>query len=79
LIAYATFEAGVSGFSPDETGMMTIDGRPAGYAKACSGGICELEIVYVKGETCVDIYALYDATTEDEAQVMGLINTIRVP
>ncbi|TET39705.1 MAG: hypothetical protein E3J65_03260 [Dehalococcoidia bacterium] len=81
LIAYAVFEADVSGFTPDETGMMSIDGCPAGYAKAydASLDVYELEIVYVKGKTCVDVYALYDATTADEAEVMSLINSIHVP
>ena len=81
LIAYAVFEADLSGFTPDETGMMTLDGRTAGYAKAYNSSldVYELEIVYVKGGTCVDVYALYDATTADEGEVMSLINSIHVP
>jgi len=68
-------------FMPDESGMMTIDGQLAGYIKAYDADldVYDLRIDFIKGATSVDIFASYDATTADEAQVMSLINSIHVP
>jgi len=76
LIARATLEA--TTFDPDETGTMTVAGQLAGYAKGYNAtlDVYDMEIVFVKGSTCVDIYAYYNATYEDEAQVISLINSI---
>lgn len=67
-----------SAFDPDETGTMTVIGQLAGYAKSYDDEleIYDLEIVFVKGSTCIDIYSMYDATAEDEAQIMSIINSI---
>ena len=65
-------------FYPDETGTMTVAGKLAGYAKAYDAvyDVYDMEIVFVYESTCVDIYTKYDATSEDEAQAMSLINSI---
>ena len=65
-------------FYPDETGTMVVAGRLAGYAKAYDSVYdwYEMEIVFVYESTCIDIYACYDETSGDEAQVMSLINSI---
>ena len=78
LIARATLEA--TTFVPDETGTMTVSGQLAGYVKAYDASLAayEMEIVFVKDSTCIDIYTMYDATSEDEAQVMSLINSINL-
>ena len=75
LIAKATEWA--SAFDPEETGTMTVVGQLAGYAKSYDDvlEIYDLEIVFVKGSTCIDIYTIFDATT-GEAQAMSLINSI---
>jgi hypothetical protein len=66
-------------FEPTETGTMNIGNHLAGYARAynASYDYYEMEIVLVIGSTCIDIYALFDATAADEAQAMSLINSIR--
>ena len=58
---------------------MTAAGHLAGYARAYDAeyDIYELEIVFILGTSCIDIYAIYDANDADEAQVMLLINSIR--
>jgi len=67
-------------FDPDEVGTMTVAGHLAGYAKAydATTDVYEIEIVFVEGNTCIDIYAMYDANAADEAQVMSLINSIEL-
>jgi hypothetical protein len=75
LIGRAALE---SIFEPDETGTMIAAGQIAGYTKAYDPAMAlyEMEIVFVVNSTCIDIYTIYDATSEDEAQVMSLINSI---
>lgn len=77
LIARAVLESVT--FDPEETGTMVIGGRIAGYAKAYDPTyeVYDMEIVFVIDSTCIDIYTCYDATSEDEAQAMSLINSIR--
>ena len=77
LIAKATREAGT--FEPTENGTMTVAGEPAGWVKGYDPELDwhEMEIVFVKGSTCVDIYTLYESTSEDE--VMSLIASIYLP
>ena len=76
LISRAIYEA--TSFEPTETGTMIISGWLAGYAKAYDAeyDLYDMEIVFVNGSTYVDIYAVYDATSEDEAQVMSIIRSI---
>ena len=66
-------------FDPEETGTILIGSRLAGYAKAYdpSYEIYDMEIVFIIDSTCIDIYTVYDATSEDEAQAMSLIDSIR--
>lgn len=66
-------------FEPTETGTMTIGGRLAGYTRAYDeeNGLYEMDIVFVIGSTCINIYTFFDATAADEAQTMSLINSIR--
>jgi len=65
-------------FEPTETGTMTIGVWLAGYAKGYDAEIdvYEMEIVFVYESTCIDIYACYDATSEDEEQAMSIIRSI---
>ena len=76
LISRAVYEA--AEFEPTETGTMIIGDWLAGYAKAYDAeyDVYDMEIVFVSGSTCVDIYACYDATAEDEEQVMSIIESI---
>ncbi len=76
LIDRAIYEAIT--FEPTETGTMTIDSRLAGYVKAYDAeyDVYEMEIVFVYESTYVDIYTVYDATSEDEEQAMSLIRSI---
>jgi hypothetical protein len=76
LIAYAV-ECSTT-FEPEETGTMTIAGQLAGFTKAYDAyyDVYEMEIVFVKGYTCIDIYTMFDANASDEAQAMSLINSI---
>ncbi len=66
------------GIVADDSGLMTVAGTTAGYAKAYESymDVYDLEIVMVKGIVFIDIYAYYDATYEDEAQVSTIINSI---
>jgi len=68
---YATFE-------PTESGTMVVAGELAGYVKAYDPeyDTYKMDIIFVKGSTCVDIFTEYDATSEDEAQVVSLIDSI---
>lgn len=69
-----------SNLEPNETGIMSISGTEAGYAKRYDPetDCYELEIVMVLGGIYLDIYSYYDATSEDEEQVISLINSISV-
>ena len=58
---------------------MTIDGHTAGWVRLCDSGVCQMRIVFVSGNTCIDIDTLYDDDSDDYNQVMSLINSIRVP
>ena len=61
-----------------ETGTITVSGQLAGFVKGYDPTVdtYDLEIVFVKGNTCVDIYACYDATAHGDEQVMSLIDSI---
>ena len=76
LTARAVLE---SYFEPTETGTMTAAGHVAGYARAYDAWYdwYDMEIVFIIGSTCIDIYTRFDATAADEAQAMSLINSIR--
>jgi hypothetical protein len=76
LVARAVEEALT--FEADETGTMYVSGWLAGYAKAYDSSleVYEMEVVFVEGTTCIDIYAAYDAGSENELQVTSLINSI---
>jgi hypothetical protein len=76
LIGRAFYES--SAFEPTESGTMTIGGWIAGYTRAYDADydVYDMEIVFVNGSTCIDIYTCFDATTEDEAQVMAIIESI---
>lgn len=69
------------GYRPDEYGMMTVAGTPAGYAKGYDPDfdVYDLQIIMVKGIVYLDIYACYEPTSKDEAQVLSLIDSITVP
>ena len=64
--------------NPTEDGTMTVAGELTGWVKVYDPAydVYDLAIVFVKGSTCVDIYAMYDATYEDEAEVTSLIDSI---
>ena len=66
------------GIVADDYGMMTVAGTTAGYAKAYDPDwdVYDMEIVMVKGIVFIDIYACYDATYEDEAQVRTIIDSV---
>ena len=65
---------------PDETGTMVVAGQTAGYIKMyeSAGDWYEMGIVFIVGSTCIDIDTACDATTEDEAQAMSIINSISI-
>ena len=65
---------------PDETGTMVVAGQTAGYIKMyeSAGEWYEMGIVFIVGSTCINIYTAYDATTEDEAQAMSIMNSISI-
>jgi hypothetical protein len=65
-------------FEPAETGVMTASGQVAGYTKTYESDMdwYQMEIVFVLDSTCIDIYTIYDATLEDEAQVTSIIDSI---
>jgi len=77
LTARAVLES--SAFTPTETGTMTVAGHLAGYTRAYDAwhDYYDMEIVFIIGSTCIDIYTCFDATAADEAQAMLLINSIR--
>jgi hypothetical protein len=65
-------------FVPDETGTMVVAGHLAGYTRAhdTANNWYEMEIIFVEGSTCIDIYTIFDDNAADEAQTMSLINSI---
>jgi len=65
-------------FEPDETGIMIASGQIAGYTKMYDSewDWYEMEIVFVLDSICIDIWTRYNATSEDEAQAMSIINSI---
>jgi len=77
LIARAKVE---SKFEPDETGTMLVSGQIAGYTKMYDPDLdrYEMDIVYVLDFGCIDIYTIYDATSEKEAQAMSIIDSISI-
>ena len=76
LIARAIVETKT--FEPDETGNMIASGQIAGYTKRYDSDSdwYEMDIVFVLESACIDIYTIYDATPEAEAQAMLIINGI---
>ena len=77
LIGRAVLES--YAFEPTEMGTMTVGGSLAGYTRAydASYDVYDMEIVFVVGSTCIDIYTCFDANATDEAQAMSLIYSIR--
>jgi hypothetical protein len=65
-------------FDADETFTMTIAGRLAACVRGYDASIdvYDMETVFVYESTCIDIYSCYDATYEDEEQVMSIIESI---
>ena len=65
------------GYVPDETGIMTIAGTTAGYAKGYDSGldIYDLELVLVLDQVYMDVYAAY-APLEVENQILDMIDNI---
>jgi hypothetical protein len=76
LIARAFYESAT--FEPTESGTMTIGSWIAGYTRAydATHDFYNMEIVFIHEGTCIDIYTCFDATTEDEAQAMSIIESI---
>ena len=65
------------GYMPDETGIMTIAGTTAGYAKGYDSDfdVYDLELVLVLDHIYMDVYALY-ASPEVEDQILDMIDSI---
>jgi hypothetical protein len=65
------------GYMPDETGIMTIAGTTAGYAKGYDSDfdMYDLELVLVLDYVYMDVYALY-ASPEVEDQILDMIDSI---
>ena len=65
-------------FEPDETGNMIASGQIAGYTKRYdpNNDWYKMDIVFVLDSACIDIYTIFDATPEAEAQAMSIINSI---
>ena len=61
-----------------ESGVTEVAGVSAGFAKGYEADldVYTLELVFVKGDYYFNVYAYYDATTQDEAQVNSLIGSI---
>lgn len=64
---------------PYESGIMTVAGESAGWSKVHHADYdwYNMEIIFVKGSTGVEIRTLYEATSEDA--VMSLIDSIDLP
>jgi hypothetical protein len=67
-----------STFEPEETGIMMASGHLAGYTKMYDPDTdwYEMDIVFVEDSKCIDIWTRYNATSEDEAQALSIINSI---
>jgi len=65
------------GYMPDETGIMTIAGTTAGYAKGYDSEFetYDLELVVVLDNVYVDVYAAY-VIPEVEDQILDMIDSI---
>jgi len=65
------------GYIPDETGIMTMAGTIAGYAKGYDSGLVvyDLELVLVLDQVYLDIYAVY-YPSEVEDQILDMIDSI---
>jgi len=65
------------GYMPDETGIMTIAGTTAGYARGYDSNfdVYDLELVLVLDHIYVDVYASY-AIPEVEDQILDMIDSI---
>ena len=63
------------GYMPDETGIMTIAGTTAGYAKGYDADfdVYDLELVLVLDHVYLDVYAFY-TTPEVEDQILDMID-----
>jgi hypothetical protein len=64
-------------YIPDETGIMTISGTTAGYAKGYDPDfdLYDLELVLVLDHIYADVYAVY-ATPEVEDEILDMIDSI---
>ncbi len=64
--------------SLDESGTATYAGVQTGFAKAYDSefDVYHIELVMIKGNYYMNIYAVYDATDEAENKVESLINSI---
>lgn len=65
-------------YTYSESGVMTIAGVQAGYAKGyyTDSNAYDLEIVFVKGNYYINAYAFYDTTTQSNDKVMSIMNSI---
>jgi len=65
------------GYMPDETGIMTVAGTTAGYAKGYDSDfdLYDLELVLVLDNIYVDVYAGY-AAPEVEDEILDMIDSI---
>ena len=65
------------GYIPDETGIMPIAGKTAGYAKGYDSGLdlYDLELVLVLDQVYVEVYAVY-YPSEVEDQIFAMIDSI---
>jgi len=63
-----------------ESGVMTIGGVQAGYAKGYESDFntYDLETVFIIGHYYFNAYAYYDATSQSDANVKALLNSITV-
>jgi hypothetical protein len=74
--AYSIFQRDMA-YIPGETGIMTVAGTTAGYAKGYDSefDMYDLELVLVLGQVYIDVYAVY-ATAEVEDQILDMIDSI---
>ena len=65
------------GYIPDETGIMTIAGTTAGYAKGYDSelDVYDLELVLVLDQVYVDVYAVYYPSAVED-QILAMIDSI---
>ena len=75
LIDQAVYEAP---FVPDDTGSMFVAGQLAGYAEGYDSflNVWETDIVFVYGDTYVDIYAVYNNSYWDIQDAIDFIDGI---